>query len=142
MMDNTVKDFEIYVDWAVNILRTQDLNVIRRFRQEAIGYLSSEDLTNVVISALHYLADADMETFRWALRNYKPAFYAEVRRRAVVAAAYHLIQQGFVPGKDFSSIPVGGLLVNLAAKEALKQFKTSAFSTFLLQEITHTFKQA
>jgi hypothetical protein len=141
-MDNiNVENYELYVSWTVSILQTQDPNVIHGFRQEANDYLPSEDLTNVVLLALHYLADADTEAFRWALHNYTPEFYVEVRRRTVVAAARFLIHQGFIPGKDFSSIPVGGLLVNPSARNALKQTASSTFSNFMLQEILHTFKQ-
>lgn len=141
-MDNiNVEDFELYVSWAVSILQTQDYNVIREFQQEAKLHLTQEGLTNVLVSALQYLADADSETFQWALHNYDPHFYVEIRRRTVIAIAHYLIHQGFIPGKDFSSIPVGGLLVNPAARNALKQYTSSTFSLFLLREILHTFKQ-
>ncbi|WP_416675590.1 hypothetical protein [Egbenema bharatensis] len=143
MNDYNIEDFELYVSWTVSVLQTQNPYVIRDFRQEARLYLTRENLTNVLVSALHYLADADSETFQWALHNYEPNFYVEVRRRTALAAARLLIQQGFVPGQDFSSVPVGGLLVNLSARAALEQqYLSSTFSACLLREILHTFRPA
>lgn len=137
-MENlNVEDFEIYLNWAASILKTQDPQVIRAFKQEASYRLSSENLINVLIAALHQLAETDPELFTWALHNYDPEFYVEVRYRVVVAAARQLVRQGLIPGTDFSAIPVGGLIVNPRAKKLLQQ-NISPFTRLLLQEILHT----
>lgn len=139
-MENiNIADFEIYLNWAVNILKTQDPQVIYTFKQEAHNCLDEHNLNSILIAALHCLADSEPETFHWALHNYDPEFYVEVRRRTVVAAARQLIRQGFIPGQDFSSIPIGGLIVNTDAKAALWA-NTSAFSASLLREVLHTFQ--
>lgn len=139
-MENiNIADFELYLNWTVSILKTQDPQVIYTFKQEASNCLNDQNLTNILIAALHCLADSEPETFHWALHNYDPEFYIEVRRRTVVAAARQLIRQGFVPGKDFSSVPIGGLIVSPRAKVALWE-NTSAFSASLLREVLHTFQ--
>lgn len=136
-MENiNIADFELYLNWAVNTLKTQDPQVICTFKQEASNCLDAQSLTNILIAALHCLADSDPKAFHWALHHYDPEFYVEVRHRTVVAAARQLIRQGFVPGKDFSGIPVGGLLVNAQAKTALWE-NTSTFSASLLREVLH-----
>lgn len=141
-MENTnIADFELYLNWAVSILKTQDPQVAHTFKQEASSCLDAQSLTNILIAALHCLADSNPEAFQWALHHYDPEFYVEVRRRTVVAAARQLVRQGFTPGIDFSSIPVGGLIVNPQARAALWE-KTSTFSASLLREVLHTFQPA
>lgn len=141
-MENiNVDDFELFLNWTVSVLQTQDLQVIRRFKQEARRHLSPDSLADVLIAALNYLADSEPELFQWALHNYDPDFYVELRRKTVVASARQLIRHGFTPGVDFSSVPVGGLFVNPDAKAILER-NTSEFSASLLREILHTFKKA
>ncbi len=140
-MENiNVEDFELYLNWTVSVLQTQDLQVIRRFKQEACRHLSSESLMNILIAALDYLANTEPELFQWALHNYDSSFYTELRRKTVVASALQLIRHGFIPGRDFSSIPVGGLFVTPEAKAVLN-CNASVFSASLLREILHTFKK-
>lgn len=137
-MDNiNIADFEIYLKWAVSILQTQDPQVIQSFKEEANLRLDNNSLNNILVAALHHLADTDLEAFRWALHNYDSEFYTELRRRTATAAARQLIRQGYTPGKDFSSIPVGGLLVTPQAKEMLCRHLTP-FSEHLLREVLHT----
>lgn len=139
-MENiNIADFELYLNWAVSTLKTQDPQVVYTFKQEASNCLDHQSLTSILIAALHCLADSDPDAFDWGLHNYAPEFYVEVRQRTVVAAARQLIRRGFVPGKDFSSIPVGGLIVNPQAKTALWE-NTSTFSASLLREVLHSFQ--
>ncbi|WAL62588.1 hypothetical protein [Thermocoleostomius sinensis] len=141
-MDNiNIADFELYLNWAVSILKTQDPQVIQSFKEEANLRLDRNSLNNILVAALHHLADSDLDAFRWALHNYDSEFYTELRRRTVVAAARQLIRQGCIPGQDFSSLPVGGLLVTPRAKEILWKH-TSPFSEYLLREILHTLQPA
>lgn len=140
-MEINLENFELYLTWTVRILKTQDPQVICSFKQEAKRCLSAEELSNVLIAALHCLAETDPEAFTWALHHYDPEFYVEVRRRMVVAVARQLIRRGFMPGRDFSSIPVGGLLLSTQAKAAL-HLDASPFTASLLKEIVHTFKKA
>lgn len=135
------EDFAIYLSWTVSVLETQDPQVIRAFKQEAKHHLDVETLTNVLIAALHHLAETNFETLVWALHNYDPEFYVEVRRRTTLAAARQLIRQGLVPGKDFSSIPVGGLMVYPEARAILFSHATP-FTEFLLKEVLYTFQKA
>lgn len=135
-----IDGFELYLSWIVAVFRTQDAQVIRNFKQEVKTYLTPETLDQVLLQALQILAETEPETFRWALHHYDAVFYVELRRRVVVDAALQLIQQGFHPGRDFSAMPVGGLLITPAARAALNQ-QRSAFSTFLLLEILHTLKR-
>ncbi|NJO41223.1 MAG: hypothetical protein HC769_16030 [Cyanobacteria bacterium CRU_2_1] len=140
-MENiNVEDFELYLNWAVSILKTQDLQVIRTFKHEIVTRLEPEYMTNILIAALHHLAEDDPDTFNWALHNYDPEFYIEVRYRTVVAAVRQLVRRGMIPGRDFSSIPLGGLIVTPQVRAILWQ-NTSTFSAVLLQEILHTFKR-
>ncbi|HEY9664272.1 MAG TPA: hypothetical protein V6C65_37995 [Allocoleopsis sp.] len=140
MENNIVQEFEIYLNWTVSILKTQDPQVINSFKQEASYRLSPEQLKDILIAALYQLAETEPEVFVWALHNYDPEFYIEVRYRIAVAAARQLIRQGLVPGTDFSAIPTAGLIVRPEAK-AILQENTSAFTSFMLREILHTFKK-
>jgi hypothetical protein len=141
-MENiNIADFELYLNWAVSALKTQDPQVVDAFKHEASNCLDEQSLTNILIAALHCLADSDPDTFQWALHNYDPEFYAEIRQRTVVAAARQLIRQGFVPGQDFSGVPVYGLIVNPPAKTVLWE-NTSTFSASLLREVLCTLQPA
>jgi hypothetical protein len=141
-MDNiNIADFEVYLNWAVSVLKTQDPQVIQSFKEEANLRLDNNSLNNILVAALHHLADADFEAFRWALHHYDSEFYTELRRRTVTAAARQLIRQGYIPGQDFSSIPVGGLLVTPQAKEMLWKHITP-FSEHLLQEVLQPLQPA
>jgi hypothetical protein len=135
LMDNIdLTEFERYLNWAVNSLKTQNIQVIQAFKQEAALHFDRDRLTNVLVAALHQLADSDPETFHWALHNYDAEFYVELRRRTVVATARQLIRHGCIPGKDFSSIPEAGLIVTPQAQAILWK-NASPFSEVLLREV-------
>lgn len=138
MTGREVEDFEQHVDLVLTILKTQDKLVVDSFKQSFSTLVDSEYAKDVVIAALYYLSEVDPEQFTWALHNYDSELYLELRRQAVVCAARKLIQQGLVPGRDFSSIPVGGLAIYQESRPIFTQ-GNSPFMTFLFEEILYTF---
>lgn len=134
MSNSDTDDFELHLEFVVNILKTQDQIIIETFKRSINTLVDSEYIQAVIISAMACLAEVDSETFFWALYHYDPDLHLELRRRTVVWAAQQLIDQGFVPGKDFSSIPGGGLTVARSAREALLKLSAAA-SALLLEDI-------
>lgn len=136
-MDNLdIDNFELHLEFVVNVLKTQDEVIIETFKRSINTLLDSDYIREVIISAMVCLAEVDSETFFWALYHYDPELHLEMRRRTVVWAAQQLVDQGFAPGKDFSSIPGGGLMANRSARKALLKLSVAA-SALLLEDILY-----
>ncbi len=128
--------FQLHIDLAITILKTQDLLVINTFKQGMFKAMEPEYAHCVAMGAMHRLAESDGDAFTWALHNYDPDFYLETRRHIVVWAAIQLIQQGLIPGQDFSALPGGGLAMRSQDRQRLTPSE-SAFLNLLLQEVLH-----
>jgi hypothetical protein len=123
--DNTVLDtatFKRNLDWVISVFQTQDLLVVNALRVGAASWLNRDFFRDVLIAAMRYLAVADPETFDWVLFYYDPKLHVELKQATITFLAETLIQQGFVPGEDFSCDAWGKLLMTPAAHESLLAF--------------------
>lgn len=131
-------DFNLYVELLIDTLKSQDRTQVLSFRKEIETVVPHDRFTDILLTALFCLAEIDKETFFWTLYNYDPEFYIDIRVKTRAFAAGELVKMGFIPGKDFSGIPVGGLAIKRDARDQLAQ-NTSVFYNLLLEEILYVF---
>ncbi|MBW4691245.1 MAG: hypothetical protein KME27_05700 [Lyngbya sp. HA4199-MV5] len=136
-----LSDPELYLsvlDSLTNLLKSRDQILIDTFRQEVSAVIAREALYYLLIETLSCLAETDFATFLWALHHYDADFYIAFKREMAVVASRRLIEHGLIPGKDFSTLPSGGLMVHQTAQAILLE-SPSALSLQLFREILHVF---
>jgi hypothetical protein len=85
---------------------------------------------------LFQLAETDLDTCCWALRNfYDLKLHFHIAEEIVMFAAQKLIKKGFVLGQDFSATPTSGILIKKDAKATLMK-EVSALDCLFLEEIS------
>ena len=134
-------DPEIYLsalDCVINLLKSQNQVIINAFKQEVKKVVDREALHQLLIEAMSCLAETDFDTFLWALHHYDAEFYVAVKQQMNAAAVKRLIERGFIPGKDFSAMPSGGLAVHQVAEAVLLE-NPSTLSSQLLRDILQLF---
>lgn len=129
-----IEDFELHFDLIVKILKTQDISVVQSFKRGIKTLADPEYIQDVVIAAMYYLADSDPVAFIWALHNYDLNLYLELRWKTSLHAVRKLINRGFVLGRDFSTLPCGGLAISPEAQKALMEDPVPC-TMLLLQEV-------
>lgn len=78
---------------------------------------SLEDVAGIMLISLERLIWFDTDAFTWAIANLIPGdVIQEIRRIISVTVGMRLIDQGLIPGQDFSVNSMGNLLLNSKAK--------------------------
>lgn len=129
--------FDIYVKWAQAVFLTQNNLQVQAFKQRMELALGSEESRSVVLVTLCGLAESHPHAFTWTIHHYDTALYAEFGRNIIHYTLRWLIDAGFFPGKDFSQLADGCLLMKPALKKQVLRDQ-SAFLSALMQEFLHT----
>lgn len=137
MNQSELENFNLYIDWIMTTLKTQDKLVMEAFKRGISTLVSPECMREVTILAFYQLAEIDRSTCIWALHHYDTQLFLELKQNITNYAVRQLLNHGFILGQDFSSLPNLGLLVHPTAKPVLLK-DIPPFVSLILQEILHT----
>lgn len=119
---------------------TLEIKALMRFFKELLTTLQvSESTADVFAKVMYQLAETDLETCRWVLDNfYDLEGYLKLIEKTANFATQILIEEGFIPGQDFSANPAGGILIKRNVNAALME-EVAAFDRLLLEDILQAF---
>lgn len=123
----------IYVLETIPIVKTK---VLMELLKELVKTMhASEQTANTLTNVMYQLAETDPDTCNWVLDNfYDLEDYLNLIEKILNFSTQKLIDKGFIPGKDFSANPGGGIIIKRKAMVGLME-EAAAFDRLLLEDI-------
>jgi len=133
---NDLEPFNFDVELVIDALKSQDKALLKSFECCFTTLFGSKYTKDILTAAVFQLAETDLDTCRWTLRNfYNLKLQHGVIEGVVMFAAQKLIGKGFILGQDFSLSHSGEIFINKNAKAALMT-GTSEVDHIFLEEIS------
>lgn len=136
MLDtNDLKQFNFHTELVIDALKNQNKAFLVVFEDFITTLLGSEYTTEIITAAVFILAEVDLDTCCWTLRNfYDLNMHRDIAQGIVMLAVKKLASKGFILGQDFSVTANGGIFIKEYAMAALIE-ATSASDWIFFAEI-------
>ncbi|HIK55423.1 MAG TPA: hypothetical protein IGS37_09710 [Synechococcales cyanobacterium M55_K2018_004] len=109
--------FNRLVSFTINTLELHDRELAKTFSEAIAAQFGAEFTAALLTASVVQLAERNPSTCQWTLQNlYTPEDCAALREGTLMVVVQELLKEGFVLGKDFSTLPNGKLLLTSAAK--------------------------
>lgn len=131
-----IKLFQFNVDFVITTLKLKNKTVLEKYEKILNTKLGEDYTGQIFIAALFELSEKDKDTLDWVKQNlYQLEFYSKLVNIVAMSAVKKLIQEGFVPGIDFSATEQGQILINHNAKKAFIESTEDPEDKLLFQQI-------
>lgn len=135
-----LEPFNFDVDLVIDAFKNQNKALLESFECFFTSLCGSNYTKDILTSAVFQLAETDIDSCRWALRNfYDLKLHDDVKEGVVMFAAQKLIDKGFVFGQDFSITHTGEIFINKNAKDTLMA-DTSAADHIFIEEVSQFYE--